>query len=127
MTLSIFHDYTLSISGLKYLKNHYGPTPIKHELLLGELFDKYITYKVDYVNSSEECIEEYETIKPLEKPNLSIFSKEEINSINKVLKSFKFLTSEKISEYSHQEKAWKETKVKQLINYKYAKDMMLFK
>lgn len=122
-----FHDYTLSISGLKYLKNHYGPTPIKHELLLGELFDKYITYKVDYVNSSEECIEEYETIKPLEKPNLSIFSKEEINSINKVLKSFKFLTSEKISEYSHQEKAWNETKVKQLINYKYAKDMMLFK
>jgi putative zinc finger/helix-turn-helix YgiT family protein len=123
-----FHDYTLSITGFKYLKNHYGPTPIKHELLLGELSDKYITYKVDYIESPEECIiEEYETIKPLEKPNLSIFSKEEMNSINKVLKAFKFLTSEKISEYSHQEKAWKATKVKQLINYKHAKDMMLFK
>lgn len=122
-----FHDHTLSITGLKYLKNHYGPTPIKHELLLGELSDKYITYKVDYVESSKECIEEYEIIKPLEKPNLTIFSKEEMNSMNKVLNSFKFLTSEKISEYSHQENAWKATKEKQLINYKHAKDIMLCK
>jgi putative zinc finger/helix-turn-helix YgiT family protein len=122
-----FHEYTLSITGLKYLKNYYGPTPIKHELLLGELSDKYITYKIDYVESPKECIEEYETIKPLEKPNLSIFSKEEMNSINKVLDTFKPFTSEKISEYSHQEKAWKTTKVKQLINYKHAEDIMLCK
>ena len=122
-----FHDHTLSITGLKYLRNYYGPTPIKYELLLGELSDKYITYKVDYVESTKECIEEYETIKPLEKPNLSIFSKEEMNSINKVLDTFKPFTSEKISKYSHQEKAWKATKVKQLINYKHAEDIMLCK
>jgi len=122
-----FHNHTLSITGLKYLRNYYGPTPIKHDLLLGELFDKYITYKVDYVESPKEYTEEYETIKPLEKPNLSIFSKEEMNSINKVLDTFKPFTSEKISEYSHQEKAWKATKVKQLINYKHAENIMLCK
>ena len=75
-----FRKNTLSITGLKYIKNYYGPTPTKYELLLGELFEKYITYQVEYIKTSKDNVEEYEFIKPLEKPAMGIFSQEEIDS-----------------------------------------------
>ncbi|MCK5768047.1 MAG: DUF4065 domain-containing protein [Candidatus Atribacteria bacterium] len=118
-----FRNNTVSITGLKYIKNYFGPTPIKHELLLGELFEKYITYQVEYVKTSKDNVEEYEFIKPLEKPSLSIFSQEEINSMEKVLSAFKHLTSEKITQCSHKEEAWTKTKNKEIISYEYAKNL----
>ncbi|GAH34604.1 unnamed protein product [marine sediment metagenome] len=50
--------------------------------------------------------EEYEFIKPLEKPTMGIFSQEEIDSIEKGLNTFKNITSEKITQCSHKEKVW---------------------
>lgn len=118
-----FRDNTLSITGLKYIKNYYGPTPIKHELLLGELFEKYITYKIEYVKTSKDNVEEYEFIKSLEKPTMGIFSQEEINSMNEVLNAFKHLTSEEITQFSHKEEAWTKSKNKEIISYEYAKNL----
>ena len=119
-----FRNNTLSITGLKYIKNHYGPTPIKYELLLGELFEKYITYQVEYVKTSKDNVEEYEFIKPLEKPTMGIFSKEEIDSMEKVLNTFKNLTSEKMTQCSHKEEAWTGPKNKEIISYKYARNLI---
>ena len=119
-----FRNNTVSITGLKYIKNYFGPTPIKHELLLGELFEKYITYQVKHVKFSKDNVEEYEFIKPLEKPSLGIFSQEEINSIEEVLSAFKHLTSEKITQCSHKEEAWTKTKNKEIISYEYAKNLI---
>jgi len=118
-----FRNNTLSITGLKYIKNHYGPTPIKYELLLGELFEKYITYQVEYVKTSKDSVEEYEFIKPLEKPTMGIFSQEEINSMEKVLDTFKHLTSEEMTQCSHKEEAWTKPKNKEIISYEYAKGL----
>jgi len=118
-----FRNNTLSITGLKYIKDHYGPTPIKYELLLGELFEKYITYQVEYVKTSKDNVEEYEFIKPLEKPTMGIFSQEEINSMEEALNAFKHLTSEKITQCSHKEEAWTKPKDKEIISYKYAKNL----
>jgi len=118
-----FRNNTVSITGLKYIKNYFGPTPIKHELLLGELFEKYITYQVEHVKISKDNVEEYEFIKPLEKPSLGIFSQEEINSMEEVLSAFKHLTSEKITQCSHKEEAWTKTKNKEIISYEYAKNL----
>jgi len=118
-----FRDNTLSITGLKYIKNYYGPTPIKHELLLGELFEKYITYKIEYVKTSKDNVEEYEFIKSLEKPTMGIFSQEEINSMNEVLNAFKHLTSEEITQFFHKEEAWTKSKNKEIISYEYAKNL----
>lgn len=118
-----FRNNTLSITGLKYIKNYYGPTPIKYELLLGELFEKYITYQIEYVKTTKDNVEEYEFIKPLEKPTMGIFSQGEIDSMKKVLNTFKNLTSEKITQCSHKEEAWTKPKDKEIISYKYAKDL----
>jgi putative zinc finger/helix-turn-helix YgiT family protein len=118
-----FRNNTLSITGLKYIKNYYGPTPIKHELLLGELFEKYITYQIEYVKTSKDNVEEYEFIKSLEKPTMVIFSQEEINSMNEVLNAFKHLTSEEITQCSHKEEAWTKSKNKEIISYEHAKNL----
>jgi putative zinc finger/helix-turn-helix YgiT family protein len=118
-----FRNNTLSITGLKYIKNYYGPTPIKHELLLGELFEKYITYQIEYVKTSKDNVGEYEFIKSLEKPTMVIFSQEEINSMNEVLNAFKHLTSEEITQCSHKEEAWTKSKNKEIISYEYAKKL----
>ena len=59
-------------------------------------------------------VEEYEFIKPLEKPTMGIFSQKEINSMEKVLNTFSHLTSEEITQYSHKEEAWTKPKNKEI-------------
>ena len=68
-------------------------------------------------------VEEYEFIKPLEKPTMGIFSQEEINSMEKVLNAFKHLTSEEMTQYSHKEEAWTKPKDKEIISYEYARNL----
>jgi len=41
--------------------------------------------------------------------------------MEKVLNTFKNLTSEKITQYSHKEEAWTKPKDKEIISYEYAK------
>jgi len=54
---------------------------------------------------------------------MGIFSQEEIDSMKKVLNTFKNLTSEKITQYSHKEEAWTKPKDKEIISYEYAKKL----
>ena len=53
-----------------------------------------------------------------------IFSQEETDSIEKVLNTFKNLTSEKITQCSHKEKAWTKPKNKEIISYEHAKNLI---
>jgi uncharacterized phage-associated protein len=68
-------------------------------------------------------IEEYEFIKPLEKPTMDTFSQEEISSMEKVLNTFSHLTSEEITQCSHKKEAWTKPKDKEIISYEYAKNL----
>jgi len=54
---------------------------------------------------------------------MGIFSQEEINSMEEVLNTFKNLTSEKMTQYSHKEEAWTNPKNKEIISYEYAKNL----
>jgi len=54
---------------------------------------------------------------------LSIFSNEELETMNYVFNRFKNLSSKDISELSHKEKAWEISKTKELISYELAKDL----
>lgn len=54
---------------------------------------------------------------------MAILSQEEINSIQEVLNAFKHITSEKIIQCSHKEKAWTKPKNKEIISYEYAKNL----
>ena len=54
---------------------------------------------------------------------MGVFSQEEINSMEKVLNTFSHLTSEKITQCSHKEKAWTKPKDKEIISYEYARNL----
>jgi len=54
---------------------------------------------------------------------MDIFSQEEIDIMEKVLNTFKNLTSEKIIQCSHKEEAWTKAKNKEIISYEYARNL----
>jgi hypothetical protein len=54
---------------------------------------------------------------------MDIFSQEEIDSMEKVLNTFKNLTSEKMTQRSHKEEAWTKPKNKEIIGYECAKSL----
>ena len=110
-----FKDNLVSITGVPYIKNYYGPTPEKHDYLLG--------YLTDISNSIEikEDINGRELLSLNSKIDLSIFSEDELEIMNIVAAKFASFSASEIAEYSHKEKAWLEPNFKEYISLdKYA-------
>ncbi len=59
--------------------------------------------------------------KPIQECDLSLFTKEEITVMNKVLSQLKGKEAKKLTNWSHNFKGWTDTKNGELIDYKYAK------
>ena len=117
-----YKNNTVSITGLEYAKITLGPVPDQYSKILSYLetegFIKLETefYQGDYTK---------EKIIALKEVNKKVFDESELKIIEKVKEYFKNYTSSEISEYSHQEKAFKETKNAQRISYDYAFDIEL--
>ena len=110
-----------SITGLEYSKLPLGPVPDEYEYILNEgVNNKIIDYSVKY-NSDYEC----HYIVPKQKFNKTLFTEEEIKILTLVKDKFKNLGSKEIVDYSHEEKAFKETDYYKKISYDYAFDIDL--
>lgn len=108
-----------SITGLEYNKYPFGPVPNNYESILEHLLkNNSISINIKIENDYE-----YNTINNIETPNIVEFDKEELDIINKVIKYFKDFNSKKIVDYSHQEKAFTETKFYEKISYDHAFDI----
>jgi len=77
-----------------------------------------------FVDAGELEIEEIhfkegtgELYRSLQKPDLTIFSDDELEILLEIKRKFKDWNSMQISEFSHQEKAYKESKEGELISY----------
>lgn len=117
-----YKNNTVSITGLEYAKITLGPVPDQYSKILSYLEEEgYIKidtefYQGDYVK---------EKISGLKKINYNVFDEDELKIIEEVKKYFKNYNSSEIAEYSHQEKAFKETKNNESISYDYAFDIEL--
>lgn len=110
------------ISGTPYWHLTYGPVPKKHELVLGSLIG------MDLISTSEEENGEGYTriiIKAIEKFDSNIFANDEWDIIRYVDEYFKDYGSRAISNFAHDEAAWKETQDEQIIPYEYAGSLQL--
>lgn len=108
-----------SITGLEYARLPFGSVPDDYENIIYSLLkDKDLKCLTEVVNNVEK-----NTLKSNQKPNLTLFSKEELKVINEVIEKFKDYTVSEIEEYSHKEKAWELTKTGKLISYEYAFDI----
>ncbi len=115
---------TVSITGWPYARLLFGPVPQNFKQLLYEGEEAKLFYsKPDYDErgelyyldddfNSEFCI--------------SKFTDSQINMIKEVVKELKNKTATELKVLTHKEKAWLKTKNADLIDYKWAKDLILF-
>ncbi len=109
-----------SITGLEYAKLPYGPVPDQYETIINCCILKdYINYDVEIHNNDYES----HNISAIKKFDKTLFTKEELNIMNKVRDKFMKFTSSDIVEYSHKEKAYTENKETSKISYDYAFDI----
>ncbi|MDD3461782.1 MAG: DUF4065 domain-containing protein [Mesotoga sp.] len=104
-TLS-FERRGISITGLRYIANLYGPTPVKYEDVVSYLKEAGVV---------EEGKKAFVMIKGTAKTDHLLAEEEEI--IETVVKRYGHLTSSQLSSLSHKEPCWKETGEKKVIKY----------
>ena len=111
----------ISISGLRYAHLPYGPAPENFDILLGTMAADHIAHiEVFYDNGYEK----HQVVPEKEMPK-NILSKEELDVLNRIYTKFEKFGSAEISNYSHKEKGYVETKKGEIISYAYAKDIEL--
>ena len=113
-----FEESTVSITGLNYIHNHYGPVPEDMELKLAFLNKQNLIEMRMFDNYQGEFIN------PLIEADMSSFSPEEIEVLNLVIEKFKYTNAKDISDISHKEIGYKETELQERISYEYADDLI---
>jgi len=108
-----YETYEEQLTGAKYIKNKYGPTPVEFVKIIDQMKndgeikvikDKYYDYpQKRYI--------------PLAKANLLKLKASEKEIIDKVLIAHSDKSDTEISNYSHEDLPWKATKDKELIDY----------
>lgn len=108
-----------SITGLEYAKLPFGPVPDQFESILKECL-KYnmIDYEIDFDNQFE-----FHNISSNKKYDKNVFTKDELEILEKVKTKFLSYGSKEIVEFSHKEKAFINTKFGDKISYDYAFDI----
>jgi len=117
-----FKDHSVSITGERYARIPFGPAPDKWQHLFTLLIDE----------RELECEEVFynddlsgERLKSARKPDLSLFSHSEFLVMASVKDHFKGWGARRISEFSHNERGYKETQNGHLISYAYANDLQI--
>jgi putative zinc finger/helix-turn-helix YgiT family protein len=116
-----FKDYAVSITGAKYAHIPFGPAPDKYALYFATLIENG-AIKVEEIVIGEFIGEEFISAK---EPDFSLFSDSELKILATVKEYFKDFTAKRITDFSHDEKAYKETAPGDIISYEYASDLKL--
>jgi putative zinc finger/helix-turn-helix YgiT family protein len=111
-----YKENMLSMSGTPYVRLPYGPVPKDHDLCLSSI------EKNDLIDVNYEFINDYTLINIKSKQSFdkSVFTPEELKILEFVQEHFKHYGSVAISDFSHEEDAWKCTDDREIISYDYA-------
>ena len=117
-----FKDYALSVTGARYAHIPFGPAPDQYAYYLATLLEEGAIKAEEVVYTEEAIGEKFISGK---EPDLSLFSDSELKILASVKDYFKKFTAKKITEFSHQEKGYRETQTGHLISYAYADDLKI--
>lgn len=116
-----YKEKGISISGLRYVHFPYGPVPENFDMLMGKMAADHILHiEVVYENNYEK-----HQVVPECTSSEDALSKEEYEVLEMIYNKFKDYGSVDISNYSHKERGYCETKQGETISYAYAKDIHL--
>ena len=117
-----FNQRGVSITGLTYQKQQYGPTIIDQRYKeISLLDDKYIRYDYEDESGTKTIITSNKNF------DLSKLKDSEVEIINKVIRLLKDKNVTDISNMSHEEEGWKKTKKFDEISFEYAMNLNIIK
>ena len=117
-----FNQRGVSITGLTYQKQQYGPTIIDQRYKeISLLDDKYIRNDYEDESGTKTIITSNKNF------DLSKLKDSEIEIINKIIKLLKNKNVTDISNMSHEEEGWKKTKKFDEISFEYAMNLNIIK
>lgn len=116
-----FKENTVSISGLRYKHYKYGPIPENYDLIFHNMMENNLIDETYEILKDFEC-HYYRNTDVVKDTNLNY---DEICVLECVYNKFKDYGSKEISDYSHLEKGYKETKDNEYISYIYANNIEL--
>lgn len=118
-----FKENVRSITGIRYVKQQYGPVIENrgYEKIIDLLDEKF------YKEETEDVYSNSSKIKIISKNNydMSIYTEDEIEVIDSVIEKFKTLSCSQISDESHKEKAWTNNNINDMISYDYADELYM--
>jgi putative zinc finger/helix-turn-helix YgiT family protein len=116
-----FKDYAVSITGARYAHIPFGPAPDKYALYFATLIEN------DAIKVDEEVIGDFigEKFISTKEPDLPLFSDSELKILATVKEHFKEFTAKRITDFSHDEKAYKETAPGDIISFEHASDLKI--
>lgn len=116
-----YKENGISMSGMKYVHLPYGPVPKGYEILFAMMeADKIMHIEVGFENGYEK----HQVISDCNRYE-GILNEKEIEVLERVYKKFADFGSAEISNYSHKEKGYQETKQGEVISYVFARDIQL--
>ena len=116
-----YKENGISMFGLRYVHLTYGPVPENFDMLLGKMSADHVAHiEVIYDNAYEK----HQVVPESDIP-VGVLSDEELIVLEKIYEKFKDFGSVDISNYSHKEKGYCETKRGEIISYSFAKYIQL--
>jgi len=108
-----YEKFESQFTGVKYIKNQYGPTPIEFRKIV-EMMEK--NGEIERVRSRYFQYDQKKHL-PRREPDLSHLSAQEIKHIDEVLARLAEKNANELSNYSHNDVPWKVHKYGEIISY----------
>ena len=115
-----FKEVDYSITGLKYAHLPFGPVPDKYSFLLDSILEIDQAISID-IQPVDDPIGE--VVISTEPNSTEVFNTIEDSIMRQVHNKFYGFTAKQIEDFSHEERAYKDTKNGEIISYAYAKDL----
>ena len=108
-----YEKYEEQLIGAKYIKNHFGPTPVEFKDIIEKMEERG---EVERVRSKYFQYDQKKYL-PRKSPDLSILSGQEIQHIDNVLSRLADKSAKELSDHSHGDIPWKSHNNGEIIDY----------
>jgi len=108
-----YEKFEEQLIGAKYIKNHFGPTPVEFKKITDQMIEKGEIEKI----KSQYFLHEQKKYLPRRVPDLKILSAQEIQHIDEVLARLAWKNAAELTDYSHSDTPWRVHKMGEEISY----------
>lgn len=108
-----YEKFEEQLIGARYIKNHYGPTPIEFKVIVREMIKDGQIEEIE----TKYFDKDQKKYIPIISPDLSIFSGQELEHINEEIERLGNKTATELSNYSHKDVPWIVTPTGEEIDY----------